>query len=68
MPVGRESLNAYWCRKQWDKLKIAGAYELYMMTITFLLPLAIISYTYTNICRELWMVVSRRKQIVASNK
>ncbi|KAK7495069.1 hypothetical protein BaRGS_00013709, partial [Batillaria attramentaria] len=55
-----ERRPAYWCVKNWEHRLYAQLYEVYMLCIVLLLPLLVMSFAYASICRELWVMTSRR--------
>ncbi|KAL8598577.1 hypothetical protein ACOMHN_051365 [Nucella lapillus] len=52
--------RAYWCTKNWDNRTHAQMYELYMLWVMLLLPLAVMTFAYVSICKELWVMSSLR--------
>ncbi|XP_076462096.1 gastrin/cholecystokinin type B receptor-like [Babylonia areolata] len=52
--------RAYWCTKDWENRTQAQLYEVYMLWVMLLLPLATITFAYVSICRELWIMGSLR--------
>lgn len=52
--------KAFWCRLDFAVPLHHQAYELYMLVIIFVIPVGVMSFTYTWICVEIWYVVSKR--------
>ena len=57
--------KGYWCVKEWPNVHISRVYELIMLLFIFILPIAIMVFTYASICRELWVMTSRRAEMRA---
>ena len=55
-----ERKKAYWCVKEWPKQEYSIAYELGFACLVFVVPLAVMTFAYVNICRELWTVTAWR--------
>lgn len=61
MEVGDNEHRAYWCTRDWSNELGWKTYELYMLLIILIIPLIIMTYSYTHICRRLWSVMHNRK-------
>ncbi|BFZ00046.1 hypothetical protein BsWGS_03085 [Bradybaena similaris] len=53
--VGGER-KGYWCVEDWESPLTSRVYNLYMFVLAFVLPLALMTFAYTSICRRLWQV------------
>ena len=51
---------AYWCVKNWGDAVSSQLYEVYMLWVMLILPLAVMSFAYVSICKELWIMTSLR--------
>lgn len=58
--VGDSDHRAYWCVSDWSNPIHWRLYELYMLTIIFIIPLIIMTYSYGHICNRLWWVMRNR--------
>ena len=63
MPVG-ERHPSFWCVRDWDRPLLWKFYELYMLVLVLIVPLVIMSYTYSTIAREICSVTSSRSAII----
>ena len=59
MPVG-ERFPAYWCVRDWENPISWQVYELYMCLLILVMPLSIMAWAYTAICKEIWRVTYLR--------
>ncbi|XP_055884322.1 QRFP-like peptide receptor [Biomphalaria glabrata] len=62
--VGKK-IQGYWCVEEWSPL-MAKIYNLYMILVVFVLPLGLMAYAYTCICRRLWQVQYQHSTMRAS--
>ncbi|XP_071118661.1 QRFP-like peptide receptor [Haliotis cracherodii] len=52
--------KGYWCVKDWDQTLYSRLYELFMLCIMLVFPVAIMTFAYVSICLELWIMTTRR--------
>ncbi|XP_046543503.1 QRFP-like peptide receptor [Haliotis rubra] len=52
--------KGYWCVKDWDQTLYSSLYELFMLGIMLVFPVAIMTFAYVSICLELWIMTTRR--------
>ena len=50
----------YWCLKEWPKPLYSKIYETGMLLLILVYPLIIMTFAYTSIAIELWVMTSRR--------
>ncbi|GAB1605559.1 54-like peptide receptor [Argonauta hians] len=55
-----EIRKVYWCIENWSSQTLDKIYEFYMMSIILLIPVTVMSFAYTSICKELWIVGNTR--------
>ncbi|XP_074642853.1 QRFP-like peptide receptor [Tubulanus polymorphus] len=60
-------LMFYWCEKSFSKKLYSQLYEIYMLLLVLIIPLIVMSTSYCCICRELWIVTSKRVSMTAGN-
>lgn len=53
-------VKAYWCVRDWSRTLLWQLYEVYMLVIILVVPLIIMTYSYTHICYRLWVVMGQR--------
>ena len=58
----------FWCVKEWERPAFSKTYEVFMLLLIFTIPIAIISFAYINICKELWHMTSQRNSLRAEKK
>ncbi|CAI9736616.1 54-like peptide receptor [Octopus vulgaris] len=56
--------KGYWCIENWASDTIDKIYEFYMMSIILLIPVTVMSFAYTSICKELWIVSHTRTAMI----
>lgn len=57
--------TGYWCVKEWQLPLHEKLFELGMFLLILVIPLTAMTFAYTNICLELWTVLSRRRVLRA---
>ncbi|XP_061175675.1 QRFP-like peptide receptor [Saccostrea echinata] len=55
--------NAHWCILEWNNSLVQRLYGTYMFMIILLVPFLIVSYAYTSICRKLWKMDKRDRNL-----
>ncbi|XP_022256445.1 pyroglutamylated RFamide peptide receptor-like, partial [Limulus polyphemus] len=60
-----ERIPAYWCVRNWYSPVLWSIYEVYMFILILVVPSAVMSYTYTRICLQLWVVVKERANMTS---
>lgn len=63
LPVG-ERVPAYWCVRDWERPLSWQIYELYMLFLILIIPLAIMAGAYCTIAREIWRVTYLRSAMI----
>ncbi|XP_076320104.1 QRFP-like peptide receptor [Tachypleus tridentatus] len=62
-----ERIKAYWCVRSWHTSILWRGYEVYMLIVILVVPSSVMGYTYTKICRQLWVVVKERADMTLGN-
>ncbi|XP_041357591.1 QRFP-like peptide receptor [Gigantopelta aegis] len=65
LPVG-ERVKAFWCLERWDRVIYHQLYQLYMFIIILIMPISLMTFAYSSICRKLWKVSYHRATIRAN--
>lgn len=52
--------TGYWCLKEWAKPLYSKLYETGMLILILIGPLTIMTFAYSSIGRELWVVSAQR--------
>lgn len=60
LKVGDPEHTAHWCVRDWDNKLYWQLYELYMLITILIIPLIIMTYSYSKICKRLWSVMRDR--------
>ncbi|CAN7943361.1 unnamed protein product, partial [Ixodes pacificus] len=55
--------KAYWCMRDEDNPTTWRSFEIYMLILVLCVPTLVMSYTYSKICFQLWMVVRERANL-----
>jgi hypothetical protein len=55
--------KGYWCIRDWRSPGVGLAFDVYMLTLLFLLPVTIIAVAYTGIARVLWRGTNLRRSV-----
>ncbi|XP_053212856.1 type-1 angiotensin II receptor-like isoform X2 [Panonychus citri] len=55
-----ERYKAFWCYKDPSQTVIWKLYEFYMFTLILVIPCIVMGFTYSCICKNLWIVVQKR--------
>uniref|UniRef100_T1L3K2 G-protein coupled receptors family 1 profile domain-containing protein n=1 Tax=Tetranychus urticae TaxID=32264 RepID=T1L3K2_TETUR len=55
-----ERYKAFWCYKDPSQPIIWKLYECYMLTLILVIPCIVMGFTYSCICKKLWIVVQKR--------
>lgn len=57
--------TAYWCMRDEDNPTTWRSFEIYMLILVLCVPALVMSYTYSKICFQLWMVVRERANLTS---
>lgn len=65
MEVGEKENIGYWCVRDWNNQLAWRAYEVYALVIILIVPLIIMSFSYSKICYKLYSVMHNKQRTAA---
>ncbi|KAH3872818.1 hypothetical protein DPMN_036041 [Dreissena polymorpha] len=62
-PVGPENATVYWCTVSWETPLYGQLYGVYMFLSILVVPMCLMVFAYSGICRKMWVLHRKRPNI-----